>query len=242
MSSSGVIVSPSYVPVGQPQPLGKGVSCTDTGIVATPFVVPPSPDIEQPCRQLHDSPMCRRHHLRLTVSNLSAESRRVRRATPSCRRRRMTVFVQVWILRILSAVVSRFRGQNNLLLCLHVRRSDLCCQPDHPVLPTGSVVRIFSHTAGGITYLCIGHSLVRPFRLDDSPIRRIRRYETNPPRYARWKPGIGITASSCSALRRRGMSEGHHSQRAAWNNCSSTVSHLFSLMYGRGLLLQSNVT
>ena len=59
ISSSGVIVSPSDVPVGQPQPLATGVSCTDTGIMATPFIVPPSPDIEQPCRQLQDSPMCR---------------------------------------------------------------------------------------------------------------------------------------------------------------------------------------
>ena len=74
-------------------------------------------------------------------------------------------------------------------------------------------------TAGGIIYLCISHSLVRPFRSDNSPIGRIRRYETSPPRYAqvigvrrsaayRWKPGIWITASSYSALRRRGMSEG----------------------------------
>ena len=59
MSSSGVIVSPSDVPVGQPQPLTTGVSCTDAGIVATPFVVPPSPDIEQLRRQLQDSPTCR---------------------------------------------------------------------------------------------------------------------------------------------------------------------------------------
>ena len=102
-----------------------------------------------------------------------------------------------------------------------------------PVLPTGSVVgpacasgasdwvgsQDLYYTAGGITYLCIGHSLVRPFCSDDSPIRRSRRYQSNPPRYThvsgvrrsaayRWKPGIGITASSCSALRRRGMSEG----------------------------------
>ena len=76
------------------------------------------------------------------------------------------------------------------------------------------------HTAGGMTYLSIGHSLVRQFCSDDSPMRRIGRYESNPPRYAqvsgvrgsaayrwKWKPGIGITASSCSALRRHGMSE-----------------------------------
>ena len=148
--------------------------------------------------------------------NLSSESCRVRWATPSCHRRRMTVCVQVWILRTLSAVVSRVRGQNTLLLCLHVRRFSLCCQLDCASDWVGS--QDLYHTAGGIIYLCISHSLVRPFRSDESPIRRIRRYETSPPRYAqvigarrsaayRWKPGIGITASSYSALRRRGMSE-----------------------------------
>ena len=58
MSSSGVMVSLSDVPVGQPQPLTTGVTCSDTDIEATPFVVPPSPDIEQPSIQLQDSPMC----------------------------------------------------------------------------------------------------------------------------------------------------------------------------------------
>ena len=110
MSSSGVIVSPSDFPVEQLQPLTTGVSGTYTGTVATPFVVPPSPDIEQQCRQLQDSPTsglpesrqpwlitelsssgvrslpltrrrggCRsfRCLLRLTVSDLSSESRRV---------------------------------------------------------------------------------------------------------------------------------------------------------------------
>ena len=72
-------------------------------------------------------------------------------------------------------------------------------------------------TARGITYLCISHSLVRPFRSDDSSIRRIRRDETSSPRYAqilgfrrsavsRWKPGIRSTASSYSVLRQRRMS------------------------------------
>ena len=46
MNSSGVMVSLSDVPVGQPQPLTTGVTCSDTDSVATPFVVPPSPDIE----------------------------------------------------------------------------------------------------------------------------------------------------------------------------------------------------
>ena len=49
MSSSGVIVSPSDVPVGQLQPLTAVVSCTDAGSMVTPFIVPPPPDIEQPC-------------------------------------------------------------------------------------------------------------------------------------------------------------------------------------------------
>ena len=58
MSSSGVIVSLSDVPVGQPQPLTTGVTCSDTGIVAIPFVGPPSPDVEQLCMQLQDSLTC----------------------------------------------------------------------------------------------------------------------------------------------------------------------------------------
>ena len=73
-------------------------------------------------------------------------------------------------------------------------------------------------TAGGIISLWIGRSPVGPFRTDASLIRRIRIYDTNLPRYVhvsglrrsaayRWKPGIGTAASSCSALRRHGMSE-----------------------------------
>ena len=48
MSSSGVIVSPSDVPIGQIQPLTTVVSSTDAGSAVTLFVVPPPPDIEQP--------------------------------------------------------------------------------------------------------------------------------------------------------------------------------------------------
>ena len=111
-------------------------------------------------------------------------------------------------------------------------------------------------TAGGIIYLWIGHSLVRPFRTDDSPIRRIRRYDSNQPRCVqvsglrrsaayRWKSGIGITASSCSALRRHGMSECRSVSIISApprKDCSSTAPHLFSRTYRRGLLLQSNAT
>ena len=232
MSSSGVIVFPSDVPAGQPQPLTTGVSCTDTSIVATPFVVPPSPDIEQPCRQLQDSPMCR---------------------TPDLR--------QPWLLWNLSAIYSAHTPPQKLpessrptgdallppladdCLCPSVDTPDTVgrCEPfpgsEYPSsLPACATVRLvlsagpsgasdwvgsqdLYHTAGGITSLCIVRSLVRPFCSDDSPTRSIRRYESNPPRYAqvsgvrrsaayRWKPGIGITASSCSALRWRGMSEG----------------------------------
>ena len=52
MSDSGVIVSPSDVPVGQIQPLTAVVSGMDAGSTVTP------PDIEQPCKQLHDFLTC----------------------------------------------------------------------------------------------------------------------------------------------------------------------------------------
>ena len=38
--------------------------------------------------------------------------------------------------------ISENRGQNIPLLCLHVRRSGLRCQPEPPMLPTRSVIRI----------------------------------------------------------------------------------------------------
>ena len=54
MRTSGAIVTSSDVLVGQIQPLTAVVSCADAGSMVTPFVVPPPPDIEQPCKQLHD--------------------------------------------------------------------------------------------------------------------------------------------------------------------------------------------
>ena len=45
MSTSGVIVSPSDVPVGQLQPLTTVVSSTNAGSMVTPFVVPLPPNI-----------------------------------------------------------------------------------------------------------------------------------------------------------------------------------------------------
>ena len=162
-SSSGVIVSPSDVPVRQLQPLTAVVSCTDAGSMVTLFIVPPPPDIEQPCKQLQDFLTCRTPESRqpsllcslsassaltllqnlATFSSSSLSLDRYPPEGPCCRRQQMTVCFRVWMFQTLSAVVSRFQGQNTLLLCLHARRSGLCCQPDPPVLPTGSAVRIF---------------------------------------------------------------------------------------------------
>ena len=104
-------------------------------------------------------------------------------------------------------------------------------------------------TARGITSLWIGRRLVGPFRSDDSPIRRIRRYHTNQPRYVqvsglrrsaayRWKP--------CSAIRRHGMRCSVlfrlHSQRAAGKYCSSPAPHMFLLTDGRGFSANIEVT
>ena len=58
MHRSGAIRISPDVPVGQLQPLTTVVSSTDAGITVTPFVVPPPPDIEQPCRQLQDFLTC----------------------------------------------------------------------------------------------------------------------------------------------------------------------------------------
>ena len=248
-SSSGVIVSLSDVPVGQIQPLTTVVICTDAGIVATPFVVSPSPDIDKPCRQLQGSLACRTPESRQPwlLCNLSAGS------SAHTLLRKLPEFSSF------SSLIDRFRpfrressrptGDALLpppaddCLCPGVDTPNTVgrCEPfpgsEYPsALPACTTVRLvlsagpsgasdwvgsqdLYDTARGIIYLCISHSLVRPSRPDDSPIRSIRRYETSPPRYAqvigvrrsaayRWKPGIGITASSYSALRRRGMSEG----------------------------------
>ena len=56
---SGAIRLSLDVPVGQLQPLTTVVSCTNAGSMVTLFVVPPPPDIEQPCRQLQDFLTCR---------------------------------------------------------------------------------------------------------------------------------------------------------------------------------------
>ena len=204
-----VIVSPSDVPVGQPQPLTTGVSCTDTGIVATPFVVPPSPDIEQPCRQLQDSPMSRTPESRQPwlLWNLSAISFNriffLRNPESSAH----TPPQNLLELSSSSSSIDRFRplcressrptGDTLLpaddCLCPGVDTPDTVgrCEPfpgsecpsPLPACATVLLVLVLSagpsgasdwvgsqdlyHAAEGITYLCIDHSLVRPFCSDD---------------------------------------------------------------------------
>ena len=225
MSSSGVMVSALDVPVGQIQPLSSVVSSADAGITATPFVVPPSPDIEQQCRQLQDFRTCRTPESRqppllcslsavssthmvpwkppefpsssssIVVCSLSAESRRVRRATPCCCRRRITVCFQVWMLH------------SRPLRAISRTPFFFACMRDGPACaisrtgPSGAVdwdgCQDIYETAGGIAYLGISQNL--------GPVRTGHRSQTI---YCfRWKPGIGITASSYySALRQHRMS------------------------------------
>ena len=260
MSSSGVIISLSDAPVGQPQTLTTEVICSDTNIVATPFVDAPSPDIEQPCIQLQDSPTYELPESRQPwlFWNLSAISVKLivflRSTEPSTHTppRRLPDFSSssssIDRFRPLLRESSRLTGDALLpppaddCLCPVVDAPYTvgCCKPFPgsgylSSLPECSMVRLVlsagpsgasdwvggrdvCDTAGGLISLWIGHSLVGPFRTDDSPIKRIRRYDTDLPRYVqvsglrrsaayRWKPGIGITASSCSAIRQHGMSE-----------------------------------
>ena len=228
--------------------------------MATPFVVPPSPDIEQPCRQLQDSPTCglpesRQPWLLWNLSAISVNQIVFFRSTESSahtppRRLPESSSSSSSIDRFRPLLRESSRLTSDALLPPPADDS-LCPVVDTPYtvdrckpfpgsgypssLPECSMVWLVLSagpsgasdwvgnqdvydTAGGIISLWIGHSLVRPFCSDDSPIRRIRRYDTNPPRYVqvsglrrsaayRWKPGIGITASSCSALQRHRMSE-----------------------------------
>ena len=188
MSFSGVIV----VPVGQLQPLTTVVSCTDAGIVDTLFVVPPSPHIEQPCRQLQDSLTCRTPESRQPwlLCNLSANS------STHTLLRKLPEFASF------SSSIDRFRPllreslrQNGDALLPPPADDCLCpgvdtpntvgrCEPfpgsDYPSsLPACATVQLvlsagssgasdwvgsqdLYDTAGGIIYLCISHSLVRP--------------------------------------------------------------------------------
>ena len=76
MNSSGVIVSPSDVPVRNILPLTTVVSIIDAVSTVTPFVVPPPPDIEGPVMQAHYFSNCRLTKSREFLSSfrLSASS------------------------------------------------------------------------------------------------------------------------------------------------------------------------
>ena len=215
--------------------------------MVTPFIVPPPPDIEQPCNQLQDFLTCRTPESRQPSLLCSLSASSSVRTLP----RKLPEFSSP------SFSIDRFqplRGNSSPPMgkALLPPPADHCLFPDlddtdiavrcgtfpgsecPSSLPACATVRLvlsarpsgapdlvgcqdLYDTARGITYLCISHSLVRPFRSDDSPIRRIRRDETSSPRYAqvlgvrrsavfRWKPGIGMAASSYSDICQRGMS------------------------------------
>ena len=133
------------------------VSCTDAGIMVTLFVVPPSTDIEQPCGQLQDFLTCRTPESRQPYSLCSLQAISSARTLP----RKLPEFSSS------SFLTDRFqplRPESSLVLSAGPSGASdwVGCQDLY-------------YTVGGITYLCIGHCLVRPFRSDDSPIRRIRR-------------------------------------------------------------------
>ena len=171
-STSGVITTPPEGLPREVLPLTTEVNILYGVNTGTPFVVPPALDIERPVMQLLDfltyrtselrqyslllslsasasvltlprsRQSFRRLHFLSTVPSLYEERHRLRRRRPGCLRRQMTVWLWVWMIQTQPCSVSRFRGQNTLFLCLHVRRSGLCCQPDPPVFPTGSVFGI----------------------------------------------------------------------------------------------------
>ena len=193
-SSSGVIVSPSDVPVEQLQSLIMGVSGTDTGIGVTPFAVPPSPDIEQQCIQLLDPPACglpesRQPWLFWKLSAISVKRTVFLRSTESSVHtppRRLPKSSS-------SSSIDRFRPllresspPADDCLCPVIDTPDSVghCEPfpgsEYPIYsPACETVRLvlsagpsgvsdwvsgrdLCNTAGGIIYLCIDQSLVRP--------------------------------------------------------------------------------
>ena len=247
MRRSGAIRISSDVPVGQLQPLTTMVSCTDAGSMVTPFVVPPPPDIVQPCKQLQDFLTCRTPESRQPslLCSLSASSSAL--TLPRNLAEFSSSLFSIDRFQPLRGKSSHPTSEALLpLLADHGLFPDLddtniavhcgtfpgsgypsslpACATVRTVLsagPSGAPDWVgcqdLYDTAREITYLCISHILVRPFRSDDSPIRRIRRDESGSPRYAQilgvrrsavflWKPGIGMAASSFSALRQRGMS------------------------------------
>ena len=132
---------------------------------------------------------------------------RLRLERPCCRRRQMTVWPRVWVIRTLLRGVNSIRGQNPLGLCLDVRLSGFDCLPDPPVLPTGSALRISAPLPeGSLTSappMAPGAGrMITDWTAELSvQILGVRRSAVY-----RWKPGIWMAASSPSVSGIRRMS------------------------------------
>ena len=213
MSSSGVIVSPSHVPVGQIQPLTAVVSSTDAGSTVTPFVVPPPPDIEQPCRQLHDfltyrTPESRQSSFWLSLSasstltlprnpaKFSSSSFSLDRYPPLRGNKSPPAREALLPQPADDCLFPGMNDPNTAGWCEPFPGSEYpsslpACATVRAVLsagPSGAPNWVgcqdIYDTAREITYLFNCHIFVRPLRCDDFPIRRIRRDDTSSPHYA----------------------------------------------------------
>ena len=177
MSTSGVIAMPPEVPVRKILPLTTVVNIMHSVKRGTPFVVPPAPGIEQPVMQAQEFLTCRplksreplplfsfsasftaptlpRDSAKYSSSSFSLDRIQPLRGntSPPAGEARLpppAVWFRVWMIQTLPCGVSCFRGQNPFVLYLNVRQSGLCCRPDPPVLPTGSVFRISTTLPAG---------------------------------------------------------------------------------------------
>ena len=171
-STSGVITTPPESSAGEVQPLNTGVNILH-GVNTVSFIIPPVLGIERPVMQLQEFRTCRtsgsrpsfsllslsasssaltlpRKPAKFSSSSLSIDRSQPLRGTTSPPPGETLLpppaddCFRVWMIQTLPCGVSRFRGQSPLVPCLHMRRSGMCRQPDPPVLPTGSVFRIYT--------------------------------------------------------------------------------------------------
>ena len=169
MRTSGVIATLPEVPVRKILPLTTVVSIMDAVSMVTPFVVPPAPEIERPVMQAQDFSNCRLTKSRKFLSLFRLLTSSPAPTLPRDSAKDSSPFLSLdrvpplrgnksppageALLQPLTddcvasglgllCGVNSIRGQNPLGLCLDVRLSGLYCQPDPPVLPTGSALRI----------------------------------------------------------------------------------------------------
>ena len=172
MRTSGVIATPPEVPVGKILPRTTVANITHAVSMGTPFVVPPTLGIELPAMQLHDfltyrtSESCQsfsllslsasssaltlpRNSARFSSSSFSLDRFQPLRGntSPPAGEALLPPPADDCVVSGLDDPNTAmrcdcFRGQNPLVLYLHMRRSGLYCRPNPPVLPTGSVFRI----------------------------------------------------------------------------------------------------